>query len=141
MHFLFLTADSGASLAAPLSFYNTTLDLSQKEAVSFALAQKELAIIHGPPGTGKTTTVVEIILQAVKQGLKVGRGSPLLLQPCSSGPAFTQQGPLSPACVSVSGLAQDICRSSADLPYSAVSLSLTKLDTCLDAHMGKVQEP
>ena len=55
----------------PLSFYNTTLDLSQKEAVSFALAQKELAIIHGPPGTGKTTTVVEIILQAVKQGLKV----------------------------------------------------------------------
>ncbi|KAL1787993.1 DNA-binding protein SMUBP-2 [Sigmodon hispidus] len=55
----------------PLTFYNTALDASQKEAVSFALAQKELAIIHGPPGTGKTTTVVEIILQAVKQGLKV----------------------------------------------------------------------
>ncbi|XP_017504092.3 DNA-binding protein SMUBP-2 isoform X3 [Manis javanica] len=52
-------------------FYNTSLDDSQKAAVSFALAQKELAIIHGPPGTGKTTTVVEIILQAVKQGLKV----------------------------------------------------------------------
>ncbi|XP_057362671.1 DNA-binding protein SMUBP-2 isoform X2 [Manis pentadactyla] len=52
-------------------FYNTSLDASQKAAVSFALAQKELAIIHGPPGTGKTTTVVEIILQAVKQGLKV----------------------------------------------------------------------
>ncbi|XP_004481719.2 DNA-binding protein SMUBP-2 [Dasypus novemcinctus] len=55
----------------PLTFYNTSLDTSQKEAVSFALSQKELAIIHGPPGTGKTTTVVEIILQAVKQGLKV----------------------------------------------------------------------
>ncbi|XP_059831492.1 DNA-binding protein SMUBP-2 isoform X2 [Hypanus sabinus] len=51
--------------------YNPCLDDSQKEAVNFALAQKEVAIIHGPPGTGKTTTVVEIILQAVKQGLKV----------------------------------------------------------------------
>lgn len=93
---LFLLADNGASPTAPLTFYNTTLDPSQKEAVSFALAQKELAIIHGPPGTGKTTTVVEIILQAVKQGLKVGRGSSLLLQPCSSGPVrlFTQHGPL-----------------------------------------------
>ncbi|CAH6793435.1 DNA-binding protein SMUBP-2 [Phodopus roborovskii] len=55
----------------PLTFYNTALNASQKEAVTFALAQKELAIIHGPPGTGKTTTVVEIILQAVKQGSKV----------------------------------------------------------------------
>ncbi|XP_007943110.1 DNA-binding protein SMUBP-2 [Orycteropus afer afer] len=55
----------------PLTFYNSSLDASQKEAVSFALAQRELAIIHGPPGTGKTTTVVEIILQAVKQGSKV----------------------------------------------------------------------
>ncbi|XP_074086984.1 DNA-binding protein SMUBP-2 isoform X2 [Macrotis lagotis] len=55
----------------PLTFCNGSLDASQKEAVGFALAQKELAIIHGPPGTGKTTTVVEIILQAVQQGLKV----------------------------------------------------------------------
>ncbi|XP_053123961.1 DNA-binding protein SMUBP-2 [Hemicordylus capensis] len=54
-----------------LRFYNESLDASQKEAVCFSLAQKELAIIHGPPGTGKTTTVVEIILQAVQQGLKV----------------------------------------------------------------------
>lgn len=65
-------------------FYNTSLDDSQKAAVSFALAQKELAIIHGPPGTGKTTTVVEIILQAVKQGLKVGSGRCLPLALSSS---------------------------------------------------------
>ncbi|XP_058545926.1 DNA-binding protein SMUBP-2 isoform X3 [Neofelis nebulosa] len=62
---------SPASETQPLPFCNTSLDASQKEAVSFALSQKELAIIHGPPGTGKTTTVVEIILQAVRRGLKL----------------------------------------------------------------------
>nr|XP_033784276.1 DNA-binding protein SMUBP-2 [Geotrypetes seraphini] len=55
----------------PLLFSNKSLNGSQKTAVSFALSQRELAIIHGPPGTGKTTTVVELIIQAVKQGLKV----------------------------------------------------------------------
>ncbi|XP_051580007.1 DNA-binding protein SMUBP-2-like isoform X1 [Myxocyprinus asiaticus] len=54
-----------------LEFSNVGLDNSQKEAVSFAISQKDVAIIHGPPGTGKTTTVVEVILQAVKQEQKV----------------------------------------------------------------------
>ncbi|MGH0140018.1 UNVERIFIED_CONTAM: hypothetical protein FKN15_036684 [Acipenser sinensis] len=54
-----------------LNLYNSSLDESQKEAVCFSLSQRELAIIHGPPGTGKTTTVVELILQAVKLGLKI----------------------------------------------------------------------
>ncbi|XP_049637146.1 DNA-binding protein SMUBP-2 [Suncus etruscus] len=62
---------SPASEISPLALGNTSLDASQQEAVHFALSQKELAIIHGPPGTGKTTTVVEIIQQAVRQGLKV----------------------------------------------------------------------
>ncbi|XP_008844548.2 DNA-binding protein SMUBP-2 isoform X2 [Nannospalax galili] len=65
------SAPSPASEPCSITFYNSALDPSQKEAVSFALAQKELAIIHGPPGTGKTTTVVEIILQEVKRGSKV----------------------------------------------------------------------
>ena len=50
---------------------NEKLDDSQKEAVRFALRQREVAVIHGPPGTGKTTTVVEVILQAVRRGFKV----------------------------------------------------------------------
>ena len=56
---------------APVQFYNDRLDDSQREAVQFALSQRDVAIIHGPPGTGKTTTVVEIILQAVRNKLKV----------------------------------------------------------------------
>lgn len=62
---------SSQSQPNEVEFLNSNLDDSQREAVSFALSQRELALIHGPPGTGKTTTVVEIILQAVKQGQKI----------------------------------------------------------------------
>uniref|UniRef100_A0A3B4UHB1 DNA-binding protein SMUBP-2 n=1 Tax=Seriola dumerili TaxID=41447 RepID=A0A3B4UHB1_SERDU len=65
------TKPSSQSQPNEVGFFNLNLDDSQREAVSFALSQRELAVIHGPPGTGKTTTVVEIILQAVKQGQKV----------------------------------------------------------------------
>ncbi|ESW34239.1 hypothetical protein PHAVU_001G136200 [Phaseolus vulgaris] len=51
--------------------YNRNLDQSQKEAVSKALSSKNVFLLHGPPGTGKTTTVVEIILQEVKRGSKI----------------------------------------------------------------------
>lgn len=43
----------------------------KKEAVSKALSSKNVFLLHGPPGTGKTTTVVEIILQEVKRGSKI----------------------------------------------------------------------
>lgn len=44
------------------------LNESQQQAVKFALSARDLAIIHGPPGTGKTTTVVEFIRQATERG-------------------------------------------------------------------------
>ncbi len=47
------------------------LNDAQHEAVKFAMSANDLAVIHGPPGTGKTTTVVEIIRQTVANGQRV----------------------------------------------------------------------
>jgi superfamily I DNA and/or RNA helicase len=47
------------------------LNESQREAVRLGLSARDAAVIHGPPGTGKTTTVVELIRQAVRRGEKV----------------------------------------------------------------------
>ncbi|EGO01032.1 hypothetical protein SERLA73DRAFT_105557 [Serpula lacrymans var. lacrymans S7.3] len=46
-----------------LQFFDDSLNPSQKEAVKFALESAEVACIHGPPGTGKTHTLIEIIRQ------------------------------------------------------------------------------
>lgn len=54
-----------------LHYFNNDLNDSQREAVEFALRQSHLAVIHGPPGTGKTTTVVELIRQLVQRNQKV----------------------------------------------------------------------
>ncbi|XP_043233567.1 DNA-binding protein SMUBP-2-like [Amphibalanus amphitrite] len=54
-----------------LDFYNVGLNQLQRDAVEFAVRQKHLAVIHGPPGTGKTTTIVEIILQHLKMGCRI----------------------------------------------------------------------
>ncbi len=55
-----------------LNFFNTSLNDVQKEAVIRAVMQeKELFLIHGPPGTGKTTTLVEIALQLAERNFKV----------------------------------------------------------------------
>ncbi|XP_010425113.1 PREDICTED: DNA-binding protein SMUBP-2-like isoform X2 [Camelina sativa] len=51
--------------------FNKNLDQSQKDAITKALSSKDVFLLHGPPGTGKTTTVVEIILQEVKRGTKI----------------------------------------------------------------------
>src|SRR5262249_1892906 len=47
------------------------LNESQIEAIRFALSAKDVAIIHGPPGTGKTRTLAELVRQAVARGERV----------------------------------------------------------------------
>lgn len=54
----------------PVEFLDR-LNPPQEDAVRFALSARDFAIIHGPPGTGKTTTLVEIIRQAVIRGQRV----------------------------------------------------------------------
>lgn len=51
--------------------FAATLDDSQREAVALALRTRDFALVHGPPGTGKTTALTEIIRQAVLRGDRV----------------------------------------------------------------------
>jgi len=44
-----------------LTFTNDTLNVSQNKAVQRILTALDVSIIHGPPGTGKTTTLVSAI--------------------------------------------------------------------------------
>ena len=50
---------------APMQF--PYLNKTQEEAVNKVLRAKDVAIVHGPPGTGKTTTLVEAIYETLRR--------------------------------------------------------------------------
>lgn len=69
-----LLGQANASLPVVLSdvtFLDPNMNDPQKDAVKFALSDSEISLIHGPPGTGKTFTLIEIIRQMVSRGERV----------------------------------------------------------------------
>src|SRR5215204_1861331 len=54
-----------------LSFHNRELNESQQQAVTAITQNEQITIVHGPPGTGKTTTLIEGIIQLIKKGEKI----------------------------------------------------------------------
>ncbi|HEX6168585.1 MAG TPA: AAA domain-containing protein [Chitinophagaceae bacterium] len=54
-----------------LNFRNKELNESQQQAVSAVTENEQITIVHGPPGTGKTTTLIEGIIQLINNGEKI----------------------------------------------------------------------
>ena len=52
-------------------FYPSALNDSQLVAVRHVISAQDVAIIHGPPGTGKTTTLVQAILETIRRERRV----------------------------------------------------------------------
>ena len=50
---------------APIHF--PYLNRTQEDAVNKVLRAKDVAIVHGPPGTGKTTTLVEAVYETLRR--------------------------------------------------------------------------
>ncbi|WWC94533.1 hypothetical protein V866_001379 [Kwoniella sp. B9012] len=46
-----------------VKWYDENLNDSQKDVIRFCLKADDVACIHGPPGTGKTHTLIELIFQ------------------------------------------------------------------------------
>jgi superfamily I DNA and/or RNA helicase len=63
-----IALDTGIS---SLTFHNKKLNESQQKAVAAITRNTNITIVHGPPGTGKTTTLIEAIIQLIKAGEKV----------------------------------------------------------------------
>ncbi|OTA23109.1 hypothetical protein BTJ68_13838 [Hortaea werneckii EXF-2000] len=58
-------------LKQEIHWNDSSLNDSQKEAIRFTLASREVALIHGPPGTGKTHTLIELILQLLARDQRI----------------------------------------------------------------------
>ncbi|KAI7212110.1 DNA helicase, partial [Hortaea werneckii] len=58
-------------LKKEIPWNDPSLNDSQKEAIRFTLASREVSLIHGPPGTGKTHTLIELIQQLLARKQRI----------------------------------------------------------------------
>ena len=63
------TVKAGELTFSPLRF--PYLNASQQDAVNKVMRAKDVAVVHGPPGTGKTTTLVEAIYETLRRESQV----------------------------------------------------------------------
>lgn len=63
--------DEEETVTQVFSLSNKQLNESQQNAIHAILENPELTIVHGPPGTGKTSTLIEATFQLTKQHKKV----------------------------------------------------------------------
>lgn len=63
------TAPASEFSFAPVRF--PWLNPSQEKAADMVLRAKDVAVVHGPPGTGKTTTLVEAIYETLHREVQV----------------------------------------------------------------------
>lgn len=63
-----LTGQGSPSFDTPIAIpVDTGLNEQQDKAVAKIVAAQDLAIVHGPPGTGKTTTLIQAILELIRK--------------------------------------------------------------------------
>ncbi len=66
-----LSKPTREGLSEKIQWFDLGLNTSQKLAVERGLEANDIALLHGPPGTGKTTALVEIIRQSAALGKSV----------------------------------------------------------------------
>lgn len=71
-----LVGKEKASFRSMPQIFLPWLNLSQQTAVQKVVEAKEVAIVHGPPGTGKTTTLIEAIIETLQRETQVMVAAP-----------------------------------------------------------------
>jgi ATP-dependent RNA/DNA helicase IGHMBP2 len=59
------------NVSQPLAALDEALNEDQRQAASVAVLAPHVGLIHGPPGTGKTRVLVEVVRQCVERGERV----------------------------------------------------------------------
>lgn len=97
-----VTAPRTSPLIKGAEFFNDALNESQRKAVSIALGTDSLAIIQEPPGTGKTSVIIEIIRQILQENRSNIKSKKILL--------------ISQSHSAVDKMLEDLCENEPNLP-------------------------